>query len=223
MQPAPRSEPATVSEVTKADVQDQQLTELLILWAHGDESAMHRVVRLVYDELRRQAHRYLRREPAGHSLETTALVHETYLRLVDQRATAWEGRTHFFAIAAQLMRRILVDYARAQHAKKRGGTELRVPLNDNIAAPSSTALDEIDLMALDDALTQLAKLEPRQARIVELRYFAGLSIEETAEVLGVSIGPVKRDWVVARAWLKRALKARHASHPDAGSLHASKR
>jgi RNA polymerase sigma factor (TIGR02999 family) len=178
------------------------VTDLLRAWGAGEADALDRLVPLVYDELRHQARRYLRREAVGHTLQTTGLVHEAYLRLVDQRAVRWESRAQFFGVAAQLMRRILVDHARAQHAAKRGGSAIQVPLEDDTAAASER---DVDLLALDEALTRLAALSERQARVVELRYFAGLGIEETAEVLGVSIGPVKRDWAVARAWLRREL------------------
>lgn len=188
---------------------EPQLTSLLKAWGGGDSSALDRILPLVYDELRRQARRYLRREPVGHTLDTTALVHEAYLRLVDQRVTSWEGRAQFFGIAAQLMRRILVDHARSQLADKRGGKALRIPLADDTAVAPQPDMDAVELMALDDALNRLAALDARQARVVELRYFTGLSIEETAQVLGVSIGPVKRDWTIARAWLKRELSGLH--------------
>jgi RNA polymerase sigma factor (TIGR02999 family) len=162
------------------------------------------MVPLVYEELRRQAQRYLRRESPGHTLQTTALVHEAYLRLVDQRTARWESRAQFFGVAAQLMRRILVDHARSHHAAKRGGSAIQVPLEEETA---SAPEGDVDLLALDDALNRLAQLDERQAKVVELRYFTGLGIEETAEALGISPATVKREWTMARAWLKRELDA----------------
>ena len=162
------------------------------------------MVPLVYEELRRQAQRYLRRESPGHTLQTTALVHEAYLRLVDQRTARWQSRAQFFGVAAQLMRRILVDHARSHHAAKRGGSAIQVPLEEETAAAEER---DVDLLALDEALTRLAQLDERQAKVVELRYFTGLGIEETAEALGISPATVKREWTMARAWLKRELDA----------------
>jgi RNA polymerase sigma factor (TIGR02999 family) len=178
------------------------VTELLRAWTGGDVTALDRVVPLVYEELRRQAQRYLRRETPGHTLQTTALVHEAYLRLVDQRTARWESRAQFFGIAAQLMRRILVDHARSHHAAKRGGSAIQVPLDEETAAAQE---GDVDLIALDDALNRLAQLDERQAKVVELRYFTGLGIDETAEALGISPATVKREWTMARAWLKREL------------------
>jgi RNA polymerase sigma factor (TIGR02999 family) len=179
----------------------QTVTELLHIWGAGDAGALDRLLPVVYDELRHQARRYLRREAVGHTLQTTALVHEAYLRLVDQRRARWETRSQFFGVAAQLMRRILVDHARGHYAAKRGGNAFQVPLEEGLAAQDS----DVDLLALDEALTRLAALDPQQARVVELRYFTGLGIEETAETLGVSPATVKRDWAMARAWLRRQL------------------
>jgi RNA polymerase sigma factor (TIGR02999 family) len=178
------------------------VTELLRAWGGGDARALDQLVPVVYEELRRQAQRYLRREAPGHTLQTTALVHEAYLRLVDQRQARWESRSQFFGVAAQLMRRILVDHARRHHAGKRGGSAIGVPLEEGTAAAHER---DVDVVALDEALTRLAALDERQARVVELRYFTGLGIEETAEVLGVSPATVKREWAIARAWLKREL------------------
>ncbi len=159
----------------------------------------------VYDELRRIAHRQLGRERREHTLGTTALVHEAYLRLVDQRRVVWRGRAHFFGVAAQVMRRILVDHARERHAAKRGGGLRQLTLGDADAA--AAAQPGVDVLALHEALERLAALDADQARLVELRYFGGLSIEETAQALGVSPATVKREWAVARAWLRRELNA----------------
>ena len=180
------------------------VTELLSQYREGRREALDRLVPLVYDELRRIAARYMRAEGASHTLQPTALVHEAWMRLVDQRDVEWQNRAHFFGVAAQLMRRLLVDHARGKHRQKRGGGMLVVPVEENdVAGP---APDEgLDLVALDDALERLAELSPQQGRIVELRYFGGLSIEETAEVLGVSTMTVKRGWAMARAWLHREL------------------
>lgn len=178
------------------------VTQLLHAWGGGDAGALDQVVPLVYAELRRQAERYLRREAPGHTLQTTALVHEAYLRLVDQRSARWESRAQFFGVAAQLMRRILVDHARGHHAAKRGGSAIQVPLEEGTAAAQER---DVDLLALDEALTRLAALDERQARVVELRYFMGLGIEETAEALAISPATVKREWAMARAWLRREL------------------
>ena len=168
-------------------------------WSNGKQEALDALLPLVYDELHQQASRYLRRERAGHTLQTTALIHETYLKLIDQREVNWQNRAHFFGVAAQAMRRILVDYAKARHRVKRGGAEENLPLEAATLAVSGER--SVDLEALDEALTQLAELDERQARIVELRYFSGLSIEETAEVLHISSATVKTDWKSAKAWL----------------------
>ncbi len=157
---------------------------------------------LVYDELRRLAHHYLQRERPGHTLQSTALVHEAYARLVDRNFPEWQNRAHFFGVAAQLMRQILVDYARSHRAAKRGGGVCKLPLQD---ADLPASIGDVDVIALDDALRSLAKLDPQQCRVVELRFFAGLSIEDTSEVLGVSPSTVKRDWNTARVWLYREL------------------
>jgi len=183
------------------------VTGLLVAWGSGDAGAAERLLPAVYEELRRQAGRAMRREGDVHTLQATALVHEAYLRLVDQRRVEWRSRAHFFAIAAQMMRRVLVDHARTRLAAKRGGELQRVTLGDVGAAAddSGGGNGDIDVLALHDALEQLAVLDPRQARLVELRYFGGLGIEETAEALDISPATVKRDWAVARAWLRRAL------------------
>ena len=178
------------------------VTQLLLDWNRGDHEALDKLIPIVYAELRLRASRYLRRERPGHTLQTTALINEAYLRLVEQRQVRWQNRAHFFAISAQLMRRILVDHARSRDAAKRGGTELRVTLDDDLAA---VATRDVNIMSLDEALTRLAEIDPRQSRVVELRYFSGLSIEETAEVLDVSPATVKLDWKMAKAWLRREM------------------
>ena len=182
---------------------DQDVTHLLIQWSKGDSAALDALVPLVYDELRRLAQLYLSREKPGHTLSSTALVHEAYLRLVKQKDVTWQNRAHFFGVAARMMRRILVDHARRHGYAKRGGGELTLSLDETMApAPER----EINLVALDDALETLAKLDERQSRMVELRFFGGLSIEETSEVLGVSAPTVKREWASARAWLYREIR-----------------
>jgi RNA polymerase sigma factor (TIGR02999 family) len=179
------------------------VTELLHAWGAGAAGASEALVPLVYAELRRQARRALRREAEGHTLQATALVHEAWLRLDGQHDARWESRTQFLAVAAQMMRRVLVDHARTRRALKRGGGEIQVTLGhaDNEAA----APDEVDVLALDDALARLAVMDPRKARLVELRYFAGLSIPEAAAALGISQATVGREWAVARLWLRREL------------------
>jgi len=178
------------------------VTELLRAWTAGEKAALDQLIPVVYDELRRQASRYLRRELPGHTLQTTALVNEAYMRLVDQKNVQWQNRAHFFGISAQLMRRILVDHARAKHRAKRGGADLRVTLDEATAVVRDR---EIDLVALDEALNRLAKIDLQQSRVVELRFFSGLNVEETAEALRVSPATVKRDWSVAKAWLYREI------------------
>jgi RNA polymerase sigma factor (TIGR02999 family) len=171
-------------------------------WSNDNKEALDKLMPLVYDELRRLAGHYLRRERPGHTLQTTALVHEAYLRLVDQTNVRWQDRAHFFGIAANLMRRILVDHARSHHATKRGGTRCKLPLDE---AVNLFEKQDVDLVALDDALINLAVIDPQQSRIVELRFFGGLTIEETAEALGVSSAAVFYEWSLARAWLHREL------------------
>ena len=174
------------------------ITQLLVAWGDGDAAALETLIPVVYDELRRIARRHMHGEPAGHTLQTTALVNEAYLRLIGQKDVRWHDRVHFFAIAAQQMRRILVSMARARHAAKRGGTARPVSLDESmVVSDEKTA----ELVALDDALTELSALDPRRGRVVELRYFGGLSVEETAAVLSVSPETVMRDWKRARAWL----------------------
>ena len=185
-----------------------EITRLLKDWSTGDRQALERLTPLIYDELRRLAARYLRLERPGHTLQSTALVHEAFLKLIDQSSVQWQNRAHFFGIAAQMIRRILVDYARARHADKRGAEAQKLTLDEAIAVPGGR---DLDLVALDDALEGLAQIDPRQSRLVELRFFAGLTIEETAEVMQISVATAKRDWVVAKAWLSREI-LRHAEH-----------
>jgi RNA polymerase sigma-70 factor, ECF subfamily len=181
-----------------------QVTGLLIAWSHGDKQALDKLVPLVNEELRRLAHHYMRRERPGHTLQTTALVNEAYLRLVDQREVHWHDRSHFFAVAAQVMRHILVDYARTSRRAKRGGDAHKTSLEDvAVVSPVPTA----DIVALDEALSQLAEIDERKGRIVELRYFGGLTIEETANVMKISAMTVRREWRSAKAWLYKAVKA----------------
>ncbi|MDX2034854.1 MAG: sigma-70 family RNA polymerase sigma factor [Blastocatellia bacterium] len=179
-----------------------QITRLLLAWSAGESAAFDALLPLVYDELHRLAHRYLGRERRDHTLQTTALVNEAYLRLIDSSRVQWQNRAHFFAISAQLMRRILVDFARGRRNLKRGGEGRRVLFDDALLVAEER---EKDLVALDEALSTLSALNPRQGRVVELRFFGGLSIEETAEALAVSIDTVKRDWRLAKVWLLREL------------------
>ena len=179
-----------------------EVTQLLIAWRDGNEDALAQLMPLVYKELHRLAHRHLGRERAGHTLQTTALVHEAYMRLIDQEEVHWQNRAHFFAIAAQTMRRILVEYARARHYAKRGGGAQQVSLDEAMVVSKERVAE---VVALDDALQSLAKFDQRKSQMVELRFFGGLSIEETAEVLGVSPGTVMRDWTLAKTWLQREI------------------
>jgi RNA polymerase sigma factor (TIGR02999 family) len=180
----------------------QPVSELLVRWKRGEQDALEVLLPLVYDELRRLAHHHLQSERAGHTLRSTALVHEAYLRLADQEPLRLDNRAHFFAVASHLMRQILVDYARKHHAAKRGANNLTLTLDEAVALPKKRNLH---LVALDDALNGLAALDARQSQIVELRFFGGLSIDETSEVLGVSPATVKREWNSARAWLYREM------------------
>ncbi len=181
------------------------ITKQLKEWSERqDTEADNALLELVYAELHRQAHRYLQKERAGHTLQTTALVNEAYLKLIRQKSVTWESRSHFFAIAATLMRRILIDYAKSKHRERRGGGVEEVPLEDALTIAVSNDTD-FDLLALDEALNRLAEKEAHLAKIVELRFFSGLSVPETAEVLGVSESTVKRDWAMAKAWLYREL------------------
>lgn len=181
----------------------KEITEILRSWSAGKHEALEVLIPVVYDELRRQAHYYLRRERRGHTLQTTGLIHEAYLKLINQKNVQFESRTHFFAISANLMRQILVDHAKAKQRLKRGGIKSDLPLDESI----KVAADEkdIDLIELDEALQRLAKVDMRQVRIVELKFFGGLTIEETADVLEISATTVKREWKIARAWLYHEL------------------
>jgi RNA polymerase sigma factor (TIGR02999 family) len=174
----------------------------LVRWRGGDREALDSLMPLVYEELRRIARRYLQNERENHTLQSTALVHEAYVRLVGQNLPQWQNRAHFFAVAAQLMRQILVDHARTHRAAKRGGDAFKLTLED---AGAISKNQDVDLVALDDALKTLAEMDPQQGRIVELRFFAGLSVDDTSEVLGISPSTVKRDWATARVWLFREL------------------
>jgi RNA polymerase sigma factor (TIGR02999 family) len=180
-----------------------QVTELLRDWSAGRQEARDELLRLVYDPLRVIAERHLHREREGHTLQPTALVHELYLKLVDQRSVDWHDRTHFFGVAAQVMRRILVDHARRRKSEKRGGAMVAVTISEIIDV--AAVADNVDVVELDSALEGLEKVFPQQARIVELRFYAGLTIDETAAVVGVSPATISREWTMARAWLRRAM------------------
>ena len=195
------------------------VTRLLIEWGDGNQQALEALVPLIYKELRNLAHNFLYRERPGHTLQTTALVHEAYLKLIDQNDARWQNRAHFFAIAAQAMRRILIDSARKHAAAKRGGPQAELSL-DEVA---DIALEpDINLLKLDEALIELAKIDSRQSRIVELRYFGGLTIEETAEVISVSPATVKREWMMARAWLHQEITERELDQTPADSAMSRK-
>ena len=178
------------------------VTQLLMKWSEGDQTALDQLIPLIYDELHRLAERHLRHERAGHTLQATALVNEAYLRLVDERGVSWQNRAHFYAIAARRMRHILVEHARSRDAAKRGGGQYKLSLSkvDRI-----TPRKDVNLLALDEALQRLAEIDSQKSRIVELRYFGGLTVEETAEVMGISPATVKREWSMARAWLRREI------------------
>ena len=177
----------------------QEISRILQEWGDGGQEASEKLLPLVYDELRRQAARYLRRERPGHTLQTTALIHETYLKLIDQRDVNWQNRAHFFGIAAQAMKRILLDYAKARHRDKRGGIAENLPLEEARFVLSGEK--SVDLVELDEALTRLAEFDPKQAKIVDLKFFGGFSIDEIAEVLQISPATIKREWNLAKAWL----------------------
>jgi RNA polymerase sigma factor (TIGR02999 family) len=193
-----------MSDDTPRPLAREQISQLLEAWAGQDSAARDQLVPIVYDELRRIAHHYMRTERTGHTLQTTALVNEAYLRLVDVERMQWRDRAHFFAIAATMMRRILVDHARAHVRDKRGGGAVLTTLDEDVVAPARG----VDVIALDEALERLGQIDERQSRLVELRYFAGLTIEEAAEALGISGGTVKREWAIAKAWLFRELHDR---------------
>ena len=188
----------------KANESQQQITERLIAWGSGETAALDDVMRAVYQELRRMAYHYLRLERPDHTLQPTALVHEAYLRLVDQRKVSWQNRAHFFGVAAQMMRRILVDHARTKQRDKRGGAARKLSLDEVMNLSQGRAAD---LVALDDALKALAEIDSRKSQVVELRFFGGLNVEETAEVLDVSPQTVLRDWKLAKAWLYQEIKS----------------
>jgi len=183
-----------------------KITELLLAWSGGDASALDKLVPLVYAELHRLARRYMRAEPQGHTLETSALINEAFLRLVDSSRVQWRDRVHFLAVSAQLMRRVLVDFARARRSQRRGGDGQRVTLTAAANLPAPNLSPSTDLVQLDELLTTLAATEPRRAQVIELRYFGGLSVQETAAALNVSDDTVMRDWRLARIWLLRAMK-----------------
>ncbi|HET6891899.1 MAG TPA: sigma-70 family RNA polymerase sigma factor [Pyrinomonadaceae bacterium] len=182
----------------------REVTQLLLDWSNGDQAAFDELMPLVYGELRQMAHRYMNRERRGHTLQTTALVNEAYFKLVDQKKIRWQNRAHFFAVAAQAMRRILIDYARKQRYAKRGEGAPMVSLDEAAIMSQERAAD---LVALDEALEGLAAIDPQQSRVVELRFFGGLTIEETAEVLKLSVDMVKREWATAKAWLAREMSS----------------
>lgn len=185
----------------------QDVTQLLKAWSNGEQEALDRLIPLVYHELHRLAHRYMGRERSVHTLQSTALVHEAYERLIHLKDMSWQNRAHFFAVSAQVMRRILVDYARSRRYRKRGGEWRQVPLNEAVAVFRDR---RTDIVALDDALQALARIDPRKSRMVEMRFFGGLSIKETADVLSVSEDTVLRDWRLAKVWLLRELSQKRA-------------
>ena len=184
------------------NVATPQITELLDQWSHGKREAFEDMLPLIEEELRRMAHRYMSKERPGHTLQTTALVNEAYMRLVNQDKVSWQNRAHFFAITARIMRQILVDYARRKKYAKRGGGAMQLSLTDADAVCVEPAAE---VRALDEALRRLEELDPRQARVVELRFFGGLTIKETAEAMGISVDMVKREWATAKAWLYREM------------------
>lgn len=188
-----------------------KVTQLLADWSDGSQQALEELLPLIYNELRHLAHNFLYRERPGHTLQTTALVHEAYLKLIDQRDARWQNRAHFFAVAAQAMRRILIDSARKHAAAKRGGGGEKVSLDE---AANISLEPDLGLLALDEALNELAEIDPQQSRIVELRYFGGLTIEETAQVMNVSPATIKREWAMARAWLHQAMTESVAPRSD---------
>jgi len=180
----------------------EEITQLLLDWSHGDQAALDKLMPLVYEELHRLAHHYMSRERRGHTLQTTAIVNEAYVHLINQRGVQWQNRAHFFGIASHLMRRILTGYARSRQYVKRGGGAQQVSLDEAMLVSEERVAE---MVSLDDALNSLAQVDERKSRVVEMRFFGGLSIEETAEVLGVSPGTVMRDWTMAKAWLRREI------------------
>jgi RNA polymerase sigma factor (TIGR02999 family) len=184
-----------------------EITQMLVAWSHGDKAAFEKLVPLVSVELHRLAKRYMSRERPGHTLQTTALIHEAYLRLIDGAQVGWQDRTHFFAVSAQVMRRILVDFARSHQTLKHGGTICRITMDEAEAGVSQES--DANVVAIDQALDALSTLDSRQSQVVELRFFGGLSLEETAEALKTSVATVRRDWTLARAWLRRELSRRN--------------
>ena len=194
-----------VSSMSVPVVSKREITAMLRAWGAGDEQASDELIRAVYQELKRQARFQLRRERPNHTLDTAALINEAYLKLVEQRSVKWKDRNHFFALASKLMRRVLVDHARTKHRLKRGGVDENINLDAALTVADISSEIDIDMIALDEALTRLAALDEQQVKIVELRYFGGLEVTETAQVLGISTATVIRDWAVAKSWLKRQL------------------
>lgn len=190
--------------MAQMDPSPEDVTQLLVAWSNGDRGARDELMSVVYHELHRLAHQYMKRELPGHTLQTSALVNEAFLKLIDQRNVNWQNRAHFFGIAAQTMRRILVDYARSRRTAKRGGGRYELSLDESIVSAERTE----ELVTLDEALQELAKIDLRKSQVVELKFFAGLSIEEAAEALGVSPGTVMRDWTLAKAWLRREISTK---------------
>jgi RNA polymerase sigma factor (TIGR02999 family) len=190
-------------------VEKVDVTELLRAWGEGDEGALAQLAPMVENELHRLAHKYMSRERPGQTLQTTALVNEVYVRLIDTQQVTWQNRAHFFAMSARMMRRILTDFARSRNYIKRGGGTIQVPWDEAMAVPEAP---DADIVAIDDALSRLAKVDPRKGQVVELRFFGGLSVQETAEVLKISQETVMRDWKFAKAWLMRALSGE--THED---------
>ena len=190
--------------MAQMDPSPEDVTQLLVAWSNGDQGARDELMSVVYQELHRLAHQYMKRELPGHTLQTSALVNEAFLKLIDQRNVNWQNRAHFFGIAAQTMRRILVDYARSRRTAKRGGGRYELSLDESIVSAERTE----ELVTLDEALQELAKIDLRKSQVVELKFFAGLSIEEAGEALGVSPGTVMRDWTLAKAWLRREISTK---------------
>lgn len=199
--------PGAGADLVRRDSSDE-ITELLVRWRSGDQMALDALVPLVYDELRLIAHHYLQRERSDHTLQSTALVHEAYVRLVGPKTPQWQDRAHFFGVAARVMRQVLVEYARNRQAAKRGGGACKITLEEGLEMPSQS---DLDVVLLDDALKDLAHLDSQQSQIVELRFFGGLSIADTSEVMGISPATVSREWTSARAWLHRELARRATS------------